>query len=59
MMPSVSDKPKTLSIAKNDSIINKKRIIAPIQSMLYLPKNVYLLLFFTLGKGMQLSMPYG
>jgi hypothetical protein len=28
-------------------------------SMLHLPANVYLLLFFTLGKGFQLTMPSG
>jgi MFS family permease len=55
-MPSISDNPETVLIAKKDSIINKKEIIASIQSMLHLPKNVYLLLFFTLGKGVQLTI---
>ena len=27
--------------------------------MLHLPRNVYLLLFFTLGKGFQLTIPSG
>lgn len=55
-MPSVSDSTKTVPIAKKESITSKKKVIAPIQSMLRLPKNVYLLLFFTLGKGMQLTI---
>jgi hypothetical protein len=28
-------------------------------SVLHLPRNVYLLLFFTLGKGFQLTIPSG
>lgn len=56
MMPSVSDSTETVPIAKKDSTIKKKKIISSIQSIPHLPKNVYLLLFFTLGKGVQLTI---
>lgn len=55
-MPSVSDNPEMVSIEQNDSTIKKQGIVSAIRSILHLPKNVYLLLFFTLGKGMQLTI---
>lgn len=55
-MPPVSDNPETMPDLRNESAQKKKGISDSIRSLLHLPKNVYLLLFFTLGKGMQLTI---
>jgi MFS family permease len=55
-MSSVSDNPETVSTSQNEAIEQKQGIVVAIQSLLRLPRNVYLLLFFTLGKGMQLTI---
>ena len=51
-MPSVSDTSESTIRDKNQS---QKRSLIP--SFFHLPRNVYLVLFFTLGKGFQLSIP--
>jgi len=55
-MPSVSDNPEAVSTSQNESTRKKQGMISSIRSILHLPKNVYLLLFFTLGKGVQLTI---
>src|SRR5690242_8167641 len=55
-MPSVADKSETVLDLRSESEIKKQGIFDAIRSLLHLPKNVYLLLFFTLGKGMQLTI---
>ncbi|GHO87893.1 MFS transporter [Dictyobacter formicarum] len=50
-MSSVSD-PSTPSVADKQT----KLILTGLKEFWYLPRNVYLLLFFTLGKGFQLSI---
>ncbi len=55
-MPSVSDNPETVPDLPNVSVTGKRNITSSLPSLLHLPKNVYLLLFFTTGKGMQLTI---
>jgi MFS family permease len=51
-MPPVSDNPEAVPDLQHESETKKRNIT----SLLHLPKNVYLLLFFTTGKGMQLTI---
>jgi len=55
-MPSVSDNPEMVPDLRNISATRKRNITSSLPSLLRLPKNVYLLLFFTTGKGMQLTI---
>ncbi|GHO94358.1 MFS transporter [Reticulibacter mediterranei] len=55
-MPSVSDNPEMVPDLQNVSETKKRNLTSLLPSLLHLPKNVYLLLFFTTGKGMQLTI---
>jgi MFS family permease len=55
-LPPVSDNPETEPNLRNESAIKKQGISASIHSLLHFPKNVYLLFFFTIGKGMQITI---
>lgn len=52
-MPSSSNIPEASSSAQKDNRVQKQRVSA---QLFHLPRNIYLLLFFTLGKGFQLSI---